>query len=93
MIDREREISAIFDGLKALIVEKNKRYGDSALEPVRLFAHNIRPGDAIRIRLDDKLARIKNSGELRKNDVADLMGYLCLLCISEGWTDFDDLLD
>ena len=93
MIDREREISAIFDGLKSLIVEKNKRYGDSALEPVRLFAHDIRPGDAIRIRLDDKLARIRNSGELRKNDVADLMGYLCLLCISEGWIDFSDLID
>lgn len=93
MIDREREISSIFDGLKALIVEKNKRYGDSALEPVRLFATRIEPGDAIRIRLDDKLARVRNSGELRKNDVADLMGYLCLLCISEDWTYFADLLD
>ena len=90
---RDNEIYAVFSAMAKLVTEKNKLYGDSALEPVRLFAHDIRPGDAIRIRLDDKLARIRNSGELRKNDVADLMGYLCLLCISEEWIDFADLLD
>jgi len=93
MIDQEENITSVLNSLCDLIVEKNRRYGDSALEPVRLFAPRIEPGDAIRIRLDDKLARVRNSGELRKNDVADIMGYLCLLCISEGWTDFSDLID
>ena len=90
---REKEITSIFTSIAALVVEKNRRYGDSALDPVKVFARSIGQSDAIRIRLDDKLARIKNSGELRKNDIADIMGYLCLLCISEGWEDFSDLID
>jgi len=44
-------------------------------------------------RIDDKLSRIKNSEELRKNDVVDLMGYLVLLCIKKGWMNFKDLID
>jgi hypothetical protein len=44
-------------------------------------------------RLDDKIARIKNSPELRKNDVADCIGYLTLLCVSKGWTNFDEFKD
>lgn len=92
-MSRDKEIASIFSSMAALVVEKNRRYGDSALEPVKVFARHIGQSDAIRIRLDDKLARIKNSGELRKNDCADIMGYLSLLCISEGWTSFDDLID
>jgi len=90
MIDRD--IALVFDGIRDVVLEKNRRYGNSALDPPRVFS-TARAGDGIRIRLDDKLARVKNSGQLRKNDVADLMGYLGLLCISEGWTDFIDLLD
>jgi hypothetical protein len=93
MMDRANEIDRVLCSLSDLIKEKNKRYGDSALSPVGIFAANIKSGDAIRIRLDDKLARIRNSGQLRKNDVSDLMGYLTLLCMSEGWNDFSDLID
>jgi hypothetical protein len=44
-------------------------------------------------RLDDKLCRIKNSDLLRKDDVTDILGYVALLMISNGWMEFDDLLD
>ena len=30
---------------------------------------------------------------LRKNDVADVFGYIVLLMIQKGWLSFDDLLD
>ena len=78
--------------MRDLVLEKNKRYGDSALSPLGCFS-KLDGEQGIRIRLDDKLKRIANSGELRKNDIADLIGYLSLLCVSRGWTDFTDLID
>ena len=47
----------------------------------------------MKIRLDDKVKRVKNSKELRKNDIIDLTGYLVLLCIEKDWLNFDDLID
>jgi len=79
-----------------LLVAKNKRYGNSALEPMRVFSR-ADPAEGILVRLDDKLSRIKyasNEGNLlRKNDIADMIGYLILYCVKQGWTDFDDLID
>ena len=47
-----------------------------------------------KVRIDDKISRIMNSGgEIRKNDAADLMGYLALLSVSQNWLDFSDLID
>jgi hypothetical protein len=91
MSSREN-ISSVFNSMRDLVLEKNKRYGDSALSPLGCFS-KLDGEQGIRIRLDDKLKRISNSEELRKNDVSDVMGYLALLCISRGWTNFDDLLD
>lgn len=85
-------IAAVCDGMKALLLEKNARYGDSALKPIQVFSR-LNPAEGIRIRLDDKLSRVRNGESLRKNDIADIIGYLSLLCIAEGWTDFQDLLD
>lgn len=78
--------------LNSLLQEKNRRYGNSALEPLGLF-NKKGASESIKIRLDDKLMRVRNSTELRKNDIADILGYLVLLCVSEGWTNFDDLID
>ena len=86
------KIAAICDGVKALLLEKNRRYGDSALAPLRVFSRSV-PSEGIRVRLDDKLSRIRNAETLRRNDVVDTAGYLILLCVSEGWTDFGDLID
>lgn len=90
--DTQDQISAVFDGMRDLVLEKNKRYGDSALHPVNCFS-KVSADESIRIRLDDKLKRIMNATELRKNDVADIIGYLSLLCVSRNWIDFQDLID
>lgn len=78
--------------LNTLLQEKNKRYGNAALNPLGIFNKNSAT-DGILIRLDDKLQRVKNSDILRKNDIADIMGYLTLLCVEKEWTNFDDLID
>lgn len=83
-------ITEITDAMKHLLIEKNKRYGNSALEPQNIFYK----GDAqnsILIRLDDKLGRIKANTEStpRVNDVCDIIGYCTLLLISMGVTKED----
>jgi hypothetical protein len=86
------KIAKVFDGMRDLVLEKNKRYGDSALNPIKCFS-KVSADESIRIRLDDKLKRIMNASEIRKNDVADIIGYLSLLCVSRDWIDFKDLID
>jgi len=86
------KFTTILQSLEHFLDVKNERYGNSALEPLHIFT---KEGEetGIEQRIDDKLSRVKNSTELRKNDVADLMGYLVLLSVREGWDNFSDLLD
>lgn len=86
------KIELTLDSLQKLLVEKNRRYGNAALTPLGVF-NKQSSTDGILIRLDDKLQRVKSSPTLRRNDVADLLGYLTLLCVDQNWTNFDDLID
>lgn len=85
-------IKEILDGMTELLVDKNRKYGNSALQPERIFYK----GDSmnsILIRLNDKISRIKNNPDPvpRVNDCADIIGYLTLLLISMGATKEDIL--
>lgn len=91
-MDTQEKIELLFNNFKAFLKEKNIRYGDSALSPVRIFS-SIEPDQQICNRIDDKLSRIKNSKKLKKNDIADLFGYLALLMIQNDWLSFDEFLD
>lgn len=86
------QVGGILASLTKFLIEKNRRYGNSALKPLQVFAKGEADG-ALFVRIDDKLSRIRNSEEPRKNDITDLMGYLVLLCLKYGWTDFSDLID
>jgi hypothetical protein len=77
------DIAVTCDAIKALLLEKNKKYGDSALNPVRIFSQADSQA-AIRVRLDDKLSRIRNQPMDEDEDVVlDLIGYLVLLRVSQ----------
>jgi hypothetical protein len=86
----KEDVQKVLFHLEELLLEKNKNYGNSALEPLRVFS-KVENSEGILVRIDDKLSRIKNSKELRKNDIVDLLGYLVLLCIQKGWTNFNEL--
>jgi len=76
------EVSSILDDIRDMLVSKNEKYGNSALEPIGVFS-KLSPKEGLLIRIDDKLKRIKN-GSLEKDDedvVNDLIGYLVLLKI------------
>lgn len=81
MIFREDVIS-VLDEIRDMLISKNEKYGNSALEPISVFS-KLSPKEGLLIRIDDKLKRIKN-GSLDKDDedvVNDLIGYLVLLKI------------
>lgn len=74
----------ICDEVKELLLEKNRKYGDSALSPARIFS-KANAVEQILVRIDDKLNRIQKGAGLLANDedvVMDLIGYLVLLKIS-----------
>lgn len=70
-------IEAVTREVCAMLLEKNAAYGNSALDPVRIFSKSD-PIEQINVRLDDKLSRIVR-GESAGEDVElDLVGYLVL---------------
>lgn len=89
-------IETEYDGFKEMtesfgkmLNEKNKRYGNAALDPLVIVGKHHRLG----AKIDEKLSRIMNADELKKNDLADVIGYCFLICKDKGWTNFDDQLD
>ena len=78
----QEEVSKALDQIQELLIAKNQKYGNSALEPLGVFSQ-LSPREGLLIRIDDKLKRIKN-GSLANDDedvVNDLIGYLVLLKI------------
>ena len=88
----QQKIDRLFFNFSEFLKEKNKRYGDSAISPLQIFS-KVDASNQICNRLDDKLNRIKNSSELKKNDIADLFGYTALLMIQNNWLTFKEMLD
>lgn len=92
-MDIRNEIIAECEAVRTMLLDKNQKYGNSALDPVRIFSKAL-PGEQIRVRLDDKLSRLMH-GEVdaTEDTVKDLIGYLILLRIftrlsakqPEGW--------
>ncbi len=66
-----------------MLIEKNISYGNSALDPVRIFS-KAGPREQLHVRIDDKLNRLmKGTDYPGDNDIDDLIGYLVLLKIAK----------
>ena len=77
------DIATTCDDLKELLLNKNRRYGDAALSPLRVFS-KADAVEQIKVRLDDKLSRLANQQNDEDEDVlTDLLGYLILLRIAK----------
>lgn len=80
----ERKVINITDNIADMLLNKNEKYGNSALEPKRIFS-KASSVEQILVRIDDKLSRIANQSELEDEDVyMDLIGYLILLKIAKA---------
>ena len=76
----EVEVGKVLQEIQEMLISKNVKYGNSALEPLGVFSQ-LSAREGLLVRIDDKLKRIKN-GSLDKDDedvVNDLIGYLVLL--------------
>jgi hypothetical protein len=77
----EAEIKKEIKGIETMLLAKNKAYGDSALNPLRLFS-KASSEEQILVRIDDKLSRISRGSAAGEDVIDDLIGYLVLLKIA-----------
>ena len=95
MSESEIKISTVCDDIKELLIHKNRKYGNSALKPCRVFSKSS-PVEQLLVRIDDKLNRIMKGAGLLANDedvVNDLIGYLVLLKIGMNDEKNQEILD
>ena len=86
MTNTQTDIVRICDEIKELLLEKNRKYGDSAINPCRVLSKSS-PVEQILVRLDDKLNRISQGAGLIGDDedvINDIIGYFVLLKIALG---------
>lgn len=90
LTDTQQKLIDVLDGMKNLLLYKNKKYGDSAINPKKIF-YKGDSTNSILIRLDDKIGRVMSNPDdkPRVNDVADIIGYCTLLLVSMGVTAED----
>ena len=78
-------ISEECDVVKDILLAKNRKYGNSAIEPCRVFS-NATQLEQINVRLDDKLSRLMSGQADEDEDIElDLIGYLMLKRIAKRW--------
>ncbi len=83
MTNFRTQVDNIMQQIADMLLDKNKRYGNSALEPLRVFSR----ADAIEqinVRIDDKISRIaaNTDGDVEDAEL-DLIGYLILKRIAQ----------
>ena len=76
------QVAAELELVRETLIAKNRAYGNSAFDPVRVFSR-ADAAEQIRIRIDDKLSRMARGHAAGEDTVLDLMGYLVLLRIAE----------
>ena len=75
------------DRIKKILLQKNKEYGDSVLNPIRIFS-TASTLEQINVRIDDKLSRVKymqtKEVSIKEDTSLDLIGYLILKRIKQA---------
>tara|TARA_R100001463_G_scaffold91677_1_gene146369 strand:- start:334 stop:624 length:291 start_codon:yes stop_codon:yes gene_type:complete len=87
--DTGKKIKTVMKELTELLVLKNEQYGDSALNPVGIFA-NGSAEELIRVRMDDKISRLAMGHDAIEKDediFLDLAGYCVLWLVAKRNSD------
>lgn len=71
------EVQSVLNKLSDMLIQKNDAYGDSALNPVRIFS-KAATSEQILVRMDDKLSRLARGQAAGEDVIHDLLGYLVL---------------
>jgi hypothetical protein len=76
-----KSVCGVLDGIRNTLIRKNLAYGNSALQPIRICSQ-ADAAEQLRVRIDDKLSRLKQGLPDQEDTVHDLIGYLVLLTIA-----------
>jgi hypothetical protein len=77
----QEQIKIVLKRIGSLLIEKNRKYGNSAICPKRIFS-TADAEEQIKVRLDDKLSRIANHQDDDNEDpILDSVGYMILLMV------------
>lgn len=77
------DLDEVLGEIGGMLLEKNRKYGDSALTPQRIFS-KASAIEQINVRLDDKLSRLLSGQTDDTEDVElDLVGYIILKRIAQ----------
>ena len=79
----QTEITEVMNELRVLLINKNEQYGDSVLEPIRIFS-KASIDEQVKVRIDDKINRLLQGDDSLESDedvIKDLIGYLVLFLL------------
>jgi hypothetical protein len=79
----ETRVREVCDGIADMLIRKNQAYGNSALDPVRIFS-KASTKEQLLVRIDDKLSRLSRGQAAGEDVVKDLLGYLVLLTVANA---------
>jgi len=75
-------LDQVFDDTRVMLLHKNAAYGDSALNPVRVFS-KAPLAEQLLVRLDDKVSRLARGSAAGEDVAGDMLGYLVLVEMAE----------
>lgn len=78
----QTDVCGVLHDIGRMLIAKNAAYGNSALDPVRVFSR-ADPVEQLKVRIDDKLSRLKRGAAAGEDVITDLIGYLVLLKVAE----------
>lgn len=79
--DFQQDVTDVLDEILGMLLRKNAAYGNSALDPVRVFS-KASTVEQLLVRIDDKLSRLKRGAPDSEDVERDLLGYLVLLRVA-----------
>lgn len=79
-------VRAVTGEIAEMLISKNGQYGNSALDPMRVFSR-ADTVEQIKVRIDDKLSRLARGNGETEDVELDLLGYLILLRIARSQTE------
>lgn len=77
----EADVRAVLAEVGDMLIEKNRAYGNSALDPVRVFSR-ASVVEQLLVRIDDKLSRLARGSAAGEDVEKDLLGYLVILRVA-----------
>lgn len=79
---KEDALALNWTKVRDLLISKNKAYGNSALDPLRVFSQ-ASVSEQLMVRLDDKVSRLERGAAAGEDVAQDMLGYLLLVIVAQ----------